>query len=678
MSQTIISTFIRQTTLDRKDENLGPTWISTESSMELVRKQGPFYFTGANSEISTVISALIDASNERLLISTQSFSDAKIIQATEEAIQRGVRVYMVVDSAGFESILNNPSCNALHGNMLLRERQERGLDLIIADWHLANRTGFLLSTPLDGTLTSNSNGWVMELSKSQIDEFSAHIQHEFWSIKEGREVLAPEEAKNPRPIAEAPFTLRSIQNRDHILRSSLASDGDDSKAEVALRKEKKWESQIISSSNQSSIVIHGEELSVGSNAKNVIYSSPRDIDPSTGKFAHSKISLLLAIGTESYLAGWDRTASGDWHSILRLNSEQSKDAKALVQKFSKSPEWIGHSKIKLGEAGDRIIRNGTEMEISDSQTQDLGVIHLDEMPDSSEVLQSHQPELIPPSDSLARKCEFKWISAPPVPSKSASEDQLHDDWDNARDEISARLNSLDKLNVVTKIPGFGRKAKELQKSINAAIEKLETINDPKSLTDLVGEVEKLTKSVSGNLDAIKAAEDEEARQKLEDEQREAHELAVDNAKDSVKDLEPRLKKMNAELKKLQKSSEKAKDVEKDNLDGDIKLLLPRIKQLESDMKSANEIIKSKFKFKAPPTLPYSKKKDSKSHKFLGDTRESKLDIKIPKEGLPTYGTLFMDGDIRYLAVSDWDHVEQGRKDAKRLNATLCASREVLK
>ena len=635
-------------------------------------------FTGEGSEIPSSISELIGTSKEKLLISTQSFSDATIIQATEGALERGVRVYMVLDSAGFESILNNPSCNALHGNMLLRERQERGLDLIIADWHLANRTGFLLSTPLDGTLTSNSNGWVMELSKSQIDEFSAHIQHEFWSIKEGREVLAPEEAKNPRPIAEAPFTLRSIQNRDHILRSSLASDGDDSKAEVALRKEKKWESQIISSSNQSSIVIHGEELAVGSNAKNVIYSSPRDIDPSTGKFAHSKISLLLAIGTESYLAGWDRTASGDWHSILRLNSEQSKDAKALVQKFSKSPEWIGHSKIRLGEAGDRIIRNGTEMEISDSQTQDLGVIHLDKMPNSSAALQFHKPELIPPSDSLARQCEFKWISAPPVPSKSASEDQLHDDWDNARDEISARLNSLDKLNVVSKIPGFDRKAKQLQKSINAAIEKLETINDPKSLTDLADEVEKLTESVGGNLDAIKAAEDEEARQKLEDEQREAHELAVDNAKDSVKDLEPRLKKMNAELKKLQKSSEKAKDVEKKKLDSDIEQLLPQIKQLESDLKSANEIIKSKFKFKAPPTLPSSKKKDSKSHKFLGDTRESKLEVKIPKEGLPIFGKLFNDGDIRYLAVSDWNHVEQGRKDANRLNATLCASREVLK
>jgi outer membrane murein-binding lipoprotein Lpp len=318
------------------------------------------------------------------------------------------------------------------------------------------------------------------------------------------------------------------------------------------------------------------------------------------------------------------------------------------------------------------------MVISDSQTQDLGIIHLDEMPNSSEALQSHQPELIPPSDSLARKCEFKWISAPPVPSKSASEDQLHDDWDNARDEISARLNSLDKLNVVSKIPGFGRKAKELQKSINATIEKLETINEPKSLTDLLDEVEKLTKSVSGNLDAIKAAEDEQARQKLEDEQREAHKLAVDNAKDSLKSLEPRLKKMTAELKKLTKSSDKAKDVEKEKLESDIEQLVPKIKQLESDIKSANEIMKSKFEFKAPPTLPSSKKKDSKSHKFLGDTRESKLKVKVPKEGLPTFGTLFKDGKIRYLAVSNWDHVEQGREDAKRLGATLCAFREVLK
>ena len=244
--------------------------------------------------------------------------------------------------------------------------------------------------------------------------------------------------------------------------------------------------------------------------------------------------------------------------------------------------------------------------------------------------------------------------------------------------ISKRLNALDELNVVSKIPGFGRKAKELQKSIEDSIGKLGTINDPKSLSDLVDEVEKLTKSVGGNLDAIKAAEDEEARQKLEDEQREEHKLAVDKAKASVKSLEPRLKKMNTELQKLKKSAEKAKDVEKKKLESDVSQLTPKIKQLESEIKTAKDLSKSKFEFKAPPTLPSSKKKDGKSHKFLGDTRESKLEVKTPKEGLPLFGTLFKDGDVRYLAVSDWTHVEQGRKDAKRLKANLCASREVLK
>ena len=673
-----IQTVNQYSTIDRTGEALGPIWNASNSPIKSPIKQGPFLFTGEKSEISITISTLISTTKERLLISSQSFSDSSIIEATQSAIQKGIRVYIVLDSHGFEAMLSNPSCKALLGNVLLRERQDRGLDLILSDWHLANRRGFLLTTPLDGTITSSTGNWAMELSKSQIDEFSSHIQHEFWSIIEGREVLSPDEVKNPKPIAQAPFTLRALHNHDWIIRANLVRDGVlAGMAELSLRKENDWHALFAVNLSKNNILLHGESIELGAGANQILLSNPRNVAPNTGLYAHSRQSLQLAIGAESYLAGWDRTANGDWHSILRLTAEQAKAAQSLLSKFSKSPEWIGHSKIKLGEAGNRIIRDGTEMEISDSQTQDLGVIHLDKMPDSSAALQSHKPELIPPSDSLARQCEFKWISAPPVPSKSASEDQLHDDWDNARDEISARLNSLDKLNVVTKIPGFGRKAKELQKSINAAIEKLETINDPKSLTNLVDEVEKLTKSVSGNLDAIKAAEDEEARQKLEDEQREAHELAVDNAKDSVKDLEPRLKKMNAELKKLQKSSEKAKDVEKKKLDSDIEQLLPQIKQLESDMKSANEIIKSKFEFKAPPTLPSSKKKDRKSHKFLGDTRESKLDVKIPKEGLPTFGTLFKDGDIRYLAVSDWDHVEQGRKDAMRLNATLCASREVL-
>ena len=677
MSETTIEIITNQATVNRTGEDLGPTWTLSESPAKPVTKQGPFLFTGEGSTIPSSISELIESSKERLLISTQSFSDSSIIQATEVALERGVRVYMIVDSAGFESMLNNPSCNALHGNVLLRERQERGLDLIIADWHLANRTGFLLSTPLDGTLANNNEGWAMELSKSQIDEFSAHIQHEFWSITEGREVLSPEEARNPRPIAEAPFTLRAIHNRDYILRSSLVSDGDNSKVEATVRKEKKWDGQIIGEYNQSSIILQGETLEVGTGATQVVHSSPRNTEPSAGHFAHSGLSLQLAIGTESYLAGWDRTANGDWHSILLLTAEQAKAAKALLQNHCKSPEWIGHSKIKLGDAGNKIIRNGLEIEISDNQTENLGVVHLENMPDSAEALETHQPNMSPPESSLARQCTFEWISAPPITPSAASEDELHAEWEGIRGELQKRLNALDELNQPSKIPGFGRKAKELQKSIDSALESSIIVSDPKSLITLIDTIENLTESVGGNLNEIKAAEDEAARATLEKEQQKAHEIAVANAKKAIKDITGRLEKSKGELKKLETDGKKAEGVEKKRIDSDLSQLRPKIKQMESDLKQAKEVSSSKFKFKAPASLGTSKKGESKTHKFLGDTSQSKLDLKVPSEALPVAGTLYLDGENRYLAISNWEDVAQGRKDAKRLKATLCATREVL-
>ena len=104
---------------------------------------------------------MIASSTERLLISTQSFSNATIVQATQDAVQRGVRIYMLVDKKGFDAILKNPDCKPLLGHVLLRERRERGLDLVLSDWHLPNKSGVLINTPLDGTLTHNTGGWSM-------------------------------------------------------------------------------------------------------------------------------------------------------------------------------------------------------------------------------------------------------------------------------------------------------------------------------------------------------------------------------------------------------------------------------------------------------------------------------------------------------------------------------------
>ena len=672
-----ITSFPNQQSVNRINESLGPVWSIGSTKANSPSKQGPFVFSGEGSSIATNAAELIESCQERLLISTQNLTDASIIDAIAKAVTvNGINVYLLIDTQGFESMLSNNRCKQFIGEVLLRERKNRGLDLILSDWHLQTKAGFLLSSPLDGTIESVKSNWIMELSKTQIDEFSIHVQHEFWSVTEGREVLAPDEISNPRPIAEAPFSLRSLQNGDHILRSYLSSDGDYSKSEIAMRSETEWDWLSLQNPLNNSVILNGEAIIVGEDANKTLYSSPISIEPSEGIFVHEGVSFQLAVGKETYLAGWDRGATGDWHSILRLNAEQANAAKSLLEKLSKSPEWVGHSDIALGDAGDKIMRDGNEMKISETQTQDLGIVHLDVMPDNKEYVKSFTPSLIPPKNSLAKNCQFKWVAAPPIPSPTAIEDNLHSEWKKARDGISARLDTLDELNVVSKLPGFGRKAKELQKSIDEAKELIESTIDSKSLSDLIEQVQTLTEAIGGNVNDIKAAEREEERKKLEIEQRQQHDERLTEAKKQIKDLEPRLKKLNTELDGLNKALKKAEGVEKTKIESDVEILNPQIQQLEADIQSAKEIASSKFEFRPPvETLPT--KNDGRSHLFIGDASESKLDIRVPAEGLPVQGRLYGDKETRYLALSDWTHVEQGRKDAKRLNATLCASREVL-
>ena len=659
----------------RSNEELVNVWSFNPDSMQVSTNQNVFSFTGPSKLVSDKVSQLIDRAKENVYISTTSLTDSKILEAIENAVSKNVRIYLLIDTSGFKAFVEYDGSRGVLGHILTRERKSRGIDLVLSDWKLASKKGYLLNTPLDGTLGDLNGSWCLELDSNQIDEIRTHSEHEFWNTTTGLEVLSPN--SSPESINSRPYSLKKLSNDEYVLRSICASDGDDSKAEAALRKENKWQGQVLGNSSKSTIILHGKAIEVGTGAKQVIHSSPRSVEPATGLFAHSGLSLQLAIGDESYLAGWDRSATGDWHSILRLNAEQAKAAKALLQKHSKSPEWVGHSKIKLGDAGEKIIRDGKEMTISATQNENLGIIHLDKMPDSVDALHSYQPSMNPSETNLARECTFEWICAPPVPPSSASQDGLHDDWNKVRSEVSKRLSALNELNTPSKIPGFGRKAKDLQKSIDESVERLGTVSDPKSLSDLVDKVEGLTESVGGNLDDIKAAVDEEARSKLETEQREAHEISVNKAKSLVKDLEARLKKMSAELKKHTAAEKKAKGVKKERIESDISQLTPKMKLLTSDLKATREISTSKFEFKAPATLPPSNKGDNKTHKFLGDARETKLQIKIPKEGLPTAGTLYVEGQSRYLAIENWQEVEQARKDAKRLTATLCASRGIL-
>ena len=113
MSQnTPIESFANKSKIDRTGEALGKVWVANTSASNMVSQEGPFQFTGANTTIPSTISNLIESCKDRLFISTSSFSDSNIIQAVEGALSRSVRIYMLVDTKGFNAILSNSSCAA--------------------------------------------------------------------------------------------------------------------------------------------------------------------------------------------------------------------------------------------------------------------------------------------------------------------------------------------------------------------------------------------------------------------------------------------------------------------------------------------------------------------------------------------------------------------------------------
>ena len=126
-----ISSIEGQESINRTNEPLGSVWAFSSSKGSSPKKQGQFMFSGVDSIIPTNIGQVIESCQERLLISTQNLSDAIVIDAiTNAVINQGVNVYLLVDTQGFESMLSNNLCKQLLGEVLLRERKNRGLDVV--------------------------------------------------------------------------------------------------------------------------------------------------------------------------------------------------------------------------------------------------------------------------------------------------------------------------------------------------------------------------------------------------------------------------------------------------------------------------------------------------------------------------------------------------------------------
>ena len=665
----LITAFTNELTIDRTSESIGATWLRKGAGAAAVESRTPFWFTGPENALRSQLCESLGKAKERVFISSSSLSEPTVLQALSSAVQRGVRTYIFLDKVGFEEVLTNTIASPLHGTALIRERESRGMDVALCDWHLPNKWGMVLSCPLDLTLSSSAGGWAMELDGEQIDEMQRHMTHEFWSTEGTREVLAAEEVSQPPKVAEPPFVLKPLLNGALVCRSRCSTKGHDAPSEDAFRAMKKWDRLSNGKSPQQSVVLKGQLVDITGKAGVSLYSTPEQCKPFSGAYAHIGASLLLASGKGTFIAGWDRGAESDWGSLLMLNDDQEDIAKEWLEDHIGGAQWVGHDDLVIGDIDNEIIWNERRMTVADGQEVDLGIITLEDMPGSEEDLRAFKPSFELPMDQIARSCKMLWKVSPPTLPTSASKDPLHDEWHKAKQVVSDRLSTLDDLNQPPKIALFGRKIKTLQTKLDKAIGEVDSIRDVTTLVKMKDNVETLTQDITANAKAMDDAEVEAELEKAKEAQMKTHQAGVGKAKKSAEQFEKKLKPLNDEHAALTKQLSKSKkDEEKTRIKTDLETLERSITGVESDLVRAIQESKAPFVFK-PPKEKTGKKKTA-GHLFVSKKDGQLLSLTVPSEDLPETGNLYVADNQRCLGIVRWSELELATKEAKRLKASI--------
>ena len=352
-----------------------------------------------------------------------------------------------------------------------------------------------------------------------------------------------------------------------------------------------------------------------------------------------------------------------------------------------------------------LIQPETEKKLGDNILQSL-------LP--KEEFQAQKPTL--EDDGVSCSITYSWNNIPYYLPNNATEHTLYKEWKNKQDEIIKKLNAIQE-----KIEEAEKKENSISKKIfrlflgkknvflklSQEIDELKKVDYPNlpenNLKEKINRADEIYKEVSGH-----AAEVEEENRKAKiDEEIEEIQNKISEQKNELEVKEKELKEKEEEQKnKIQKfcekygynngskldeikrelskksSNNKENMIEKQleelqNLENttfiqklkeDISKIETQIKkyqgQIESKEKEKNREIKSDEKTSALDELDSSSKSQA---------NEKNLFISMPNlPQLPQTGKLYQLGKESYLAIEFWEEYEQGKKEAERLKAKLCA------
>jgi len=316
---------------------------------------------------------------------------------------------------------------------------------------------------------------------------------------------------------------------------------------------------------------------------------------------------------------------------------------------------------------------------------------------------STEPGSLPAPSPLALRTTWRWTVSPPRLPEKIREDPLIASWRQLDEEVSRRIEHArsalkrieDQEGVVQKafaalagpILGFGGTRKRLIGELDTLAKSTPSVIGPASASTILRDLA----VVEGRVAALDADLGDAERKAREDQDREEQRQAWEKAREAarrdldtarqelaqfeadrarVEDILPRLNRGEYPEGLSKKDAKALRHQSEDEL-GRLRKEIPA---RESRIREAEKVLARPFEFHPRPAARAGSgpgKGAASGAKFVPTASPSKVD-NVPAEALPAAGTLVRAQDRRYLAISRWEDLEVGEREAGRLKASLVA------
>ncbi|MCX7998127.1 MAG: hypothetical protein N3A69_04130 [Leptospiraceae bacterium] len=687
---SLIETVAYSFTRDYRTKLLNSILVKNQNPKKFEHEGEYCFFQKTKSKIIELISS--SKENDVLCIQSKTITDREILSEIERSIGNGVNVYIVLHE--IDSEIRNRFKNKaqvrwevnLCGSFLIRNQEK----------------GILFQSSLETNKLITRLYYSLWLSEKQAEDLFQFFCHLFWN-RADQSLLEDK-------VPESPYGEIGIPARIY-LRENLKNLLDVQNGLISLRElgTEFFDENSTVSGSKLFLSGSGNDLNLLKTLglKNTIY---------LGSSREPNLLQFILGEKEGFFL---QNLEGELIYALLLSDKQLKEFQSIFQKKVESYEHqyfaeISYKDIKNefrfyeNDSSYKQIENSKHVPIKLSISLE-NLKKLKETPEEifASLLQRAQQQRRELNEPLALEVTYHLEAKPVSIPEKAQKDNFQKDWESIQKKYQEKIqevvqtsNQIEELKksltgrVFDALKGFFA-GKEQKK--NERQRELEELKQKDIMLDVTRKnyIQKLNEIIEAvNKDLQEVSEQvqlEQRKEKLENEkeslQKEIKDLQEKKAQKekSLESLETQIaNELLEKEKKLKEAEEKdkkkieeeiqtyknSKNLEKNKISDEVKSLNSQIEKLQVRFQNL-KLEDIRFEEKQGSTLASLHGK-----KTSNTSSESKIEIAFfqvafPNEEPPSVGVLYNHESKRYLAIQTWEEFEQAKKEAERLNATLC-------